>query len=174
MKTLSVKQPYASFICHGIKTVENRTWSTDYRGKILIHASGSAYSMFSEKHVSQKFMNELCDCLDIDEWNCPNSASLYMQNTYRMLADLHRFYGITRDDPRPMNEWMKQAVKDRGYFFRAKSIIGEAELVDIVKDSEDDFATPGNYHWILANPKAYEKPIMNVVGRLRLWEFDIV
>lgn len=37
MKTLSIRQPWASLICHGIKEVENRTWKTDYRGKVLIH-----------------------------------------------------------------------------------------------------------------------------------------
>ena len=39
MKTLSIKQPWASLIVLGIKDVENRSWSTDFRGKIYIHAS---------------------------------------------------------------------------------------------------------------------------------------
>lgn len=39
MKTLSIRQPWASLICAGIKDVENRTWKTNYRGKLLIHSS---------------------------------------------------------------------------------------------------------------------------------------
>lgn len=39
MKTLSIRQPWASIICAGIKDVENRTWKTNYRGKLLIHSS---------------------------------------------------------------------------------------------------------------------------------------
>ena len=39
MKTLSIKQPWASLIVLGIKDVENRSWLTDFRGKIYIHAS---------------------------------------------------------------------------------------------------------------------------------------
>jgi hypothetical protein len=35
---LSVRQPWASLIIAGIKDVENRTWQTHYRGKLLIHA----------------------------------------------------------------------------------------------------------------------------------------
>jgi hypothetical protein len=35
---ISVLQPYAWLIVHGIKPVENRTWSTKFRGRILIHA----------------------------------------------------------------------------------------------------------------------------------------
>jgi len=40
MKALSIKQPWATLIASGIKDVENRTWSTNYRGRVLIHASG--------------------------------------------------------------------------------------------------------------------------------------
>lgn len=41
MKAITVKQPWASLIVHGIKDVENRTWRTNYRGRVLIHAAGS-------------------------------------------------------------------------------------------------------------------------------------
>ena len=39
MKTLSVRQPYANAIFASGKTIENRAWRTDYRGKLWIHAS---------------------------------------------------------------------------------------------------------------------------------------
>jgi hypothetical protein len=39
MKALSIHQPWAWAILHAGKTVENRTWSTKYRGPLLIHAS---------------------------------------------------------------------------------------------------------------------------------------
>jgi len=35
-KALSVKQPWASMIAQGSKTIETRTWSTEYRGDLLI------------------------------------------------------------------------------------------------------------------------------------------
>src|SRR5262249_52458255 len=40
-KALTVKQPWAHLIVQGIKTIENRTWTTDYRGRLLIHAGRS-------------------------------------------------------------------------------------------------------------------------------------
>jgi len=40
MKTLSVRQPYAGLIVSGQKRIENRSWSTHYRGRFLIHPSG--------------------------------------------------------------------------------------------------------------------------------------
>jgi len=38
MKVLSIRQPWAWAIVSGFKSVENRTWSTTYRGRLLIHA----------------------------------------------------------------------------------------------------------------------------------------
>lgn len=47
MKTISIKQPWASLIAHGIKDIENRTWRTNYRGRVLIHAAGCHGRKFS-------------------------------------------------------------------------------------------------------------------------------
>ena len=39
MKALSLRQPWASLIADGRKTIETRTWRTRYRGPLAIHAS---------------------------------------------------------------------------------------------------------------------------------------
>ena len=39
VKVLTVKQPWASLIVHGIKDIENRSWRTNFRGRVLIHSS---------------------------------------------------------------------------------------------------------------------------------------
>lgn len=36
---LSIKQPWASLIVHGLKTIEVRAWPTARRGRVLIHAA---------------------------------------------------------------------------------------------------------------------------------------
>lgn len=41
MQALTVCQPYAELIARGDKPIENRTWSTPFRGKLLIHAGKS-------------------------------------------------------------------------------------------------------------------------------------
>ena len=38
MKALSIRQPWAWLICKGFKDIENREWSTNFRGRIYIHA----------------------------------------------------------------------------------------------------------------------------------------
>jgi hypothetical protein len=39
MKILSLRQPWAHLAVSGTKDIENRTWSTNYRGPFLVHAS---------------------------------------------------------------------------------------------------------------------------------------
>lgn len=41
MKVITIKQPWATLIAKGLKQYEFRTWKTNYRGDILIHASKS-------------------------------------------------------------------------------------------------------------------------------------
>lgn len=38
MRAITIKQPWAQLIAEGFKDVENRTWSTRWRGPLLIHA----------------------------------------------------------------------------------------------------------------------------------------
>lgn len=38
MKALSTRQPWAWLIVNGHKDVENRNWSTNFRGRVYIHA----------------------------------------------------------------------------------------------------------------------------------------
>lgn len=38
MKTVTIRQPWASMIMNGSKTIEVRSWKTNYRGELAIHA----------------------------------------------------------------------------------------------------------------------------------------
>ena len=50
MKVLTIKQPWAELIVSGYKKYEFRSWKTNYRGKILIHAG-----MSLEKDMVNRF-----------------------------------------------------------------------------------------------------------------------
>ena len=41
MRALTLHQPFASFIARGVKKYETRSWTTKYRGPLLIHAGKS-------------------------------------------------------------------------------------------------------------------------------------
>ena len=52
MKTLSVRQPWASLLVSGLKDIENRTWAPNFKGGILIHASSAkGPKRFAEMNV---------------------------------------------------------------------------------------------------------------------------
>jgi len=46
MKAISFKQPYAWLIANGYLLVDDRTWRTQYRGPVLIHASKGLYEVY--------------------------------------------------------------------------------------------------------------------------------
>ena len=39
MKAITVRQPWAWLILHAGKDIENRTWPTNERGRVLVHAA---------------------------------------------------------------------------------------------------------------------------------------
>lgn len=51
MKVLTLKQPWASLVAYGIKKYEFRTWKTNYRGKLLIHAGAGIDKDEMKKYV---------------------------------------------------------------------------------------------------------------------------
>ena len=76
MKVLTLKQPWANLVAEGIKEYEFRSWKTNYRGRLLIHAGAGVDKEYLEKYKdlnidfpSRKIVAEveLVDCLFIDE-----------------------------------------------------------------------------------------------------------
>lgn len=53
-KVITVKQPWARLIAQGVKNIENRTWKTNYRGRVLIHASSIPVKMINPNSVFTK------------------------------------------------------------------------------------------------------------------------
>ena len=49
MKALSMKQPVPELILNKRKTIETRTWKSDFRGEFYIHASNNLMQGFIDK-----------------------------------------------------------------------------------------------------------------------------
>jgi len=58
MKALSVRQPFALLIVAGIKDIENRSWPTKYRGRILIHAAKKVDTEAMKKFDMLQYMTD--------------------------------------------------------------------------------------------------------------------
>lgn len=55
MRILTIQQPWASLIACGAKTVENRRWSTTYRGPVAIHAGKAVdQAALDDPHVGDE------------------------------------------------------------------------------------------------------------------------
>ncbi|MBO4633255.1 MAG: ASCH domain-containing protein [Lentisphaeria bacterium] len=69
IKVLSVRQPWAWLICAGYKDVENRSWKTNYRGRLYIHA-GKSFDwgaigfcrLIGEHHAATMIYEYFCPC----------------------------------------------------------------------------------------------------------------
>jgi hypothetical protein len=74
MKALSIRSPYWELILSGKKTIETRTWKTNYRGDFLICAT--------QPHGQAVAIVELVECrpMQPDDWKkacCPKYANAW-------------------------------------------------------------------------------------------------
>ena len=76
MKALTIRQPWASLIINDYKHYEFRTWKTNYRGKILIHAGTgtdrnylSKYTDYNLEYINGAIIGEaeIVDCILVDK-----------------------------------------------------------------------------------------------------------
>jgi len=60
VRVLSLLQPWASLLVFGEKQVETRSWKTDYRGPVAIHASQNEKHVSSIKTILDPYINMMC------------------------------------------------------------------------------------------------------------------
>lgn len=143
MKALSIKQPWAVLIAHGIKNIENRTWKTNFRGKIYIHASGTpvvktgkTWTIYTKEQ--HDFLHQKYDSLVL--------SSEF--ETSRIIGEVE----------------IIDCVINHASIWAEKSLYPQ--------DGEGYQQKP-IYNWVLANAVLYEKSILNVKGKLSFWEPNI-
>lgn len=71
MKALTLYQPWASLVAIGAKTIETRSWKTDYRGPLLIHAAKRWDKDLQSEHLKAH------DILSVMGWPYPEAERLY-------------------------------------------------------------------------------------------------
>jgi hypothetical protein len=116
MKALSVKQPWATLLVEGKKTIEVRSWATKHRGPLVICASASPKNVFWHDSVDDvmRLMHagciigvvELVDVRLMTEEDDDASAGNYVDGAYA---------------------WVCSPL----YFCRPDPIVGRLNLFDI-------------------------------------------
>ena len=100
MKVITIKQPWASLIASGYKEYELRSWNTNYRGELYIHAGNGVDKDAMKKfaHLNLEYPKgqiiakvNLTDCIYITK---EIGERLYNENKllYKFLTDKDNFY----------------------------------------------------------------------------------
>jgi hypothetical protein len=173
MKAITLKQPYASFIAHGIKTVETRSWQTHHRGLLAIHAGATwEPGWLRWHHPDASMVDDLVDGgIEVVEdlngsgfWRPDRSRSPRSQivAVVRLwdcvptdtLADCSRIGADLAS-----NWWGEEYEPKWDYGHREWELDAERRL--------GDFA-PGRYAWLLECVLTCRE---HVKGRLGLWDW---
>jgi len=145
MKVLTVKQPWAQLICDGIKPVENRTWKTNFRGRVLIHASAKpervTFEMEGQATVKEI---EMLSALNFAEKN----------NLFGCIIGSVEIVDCVINHP---SIWAEKSNATLDWTDGASYFEGEKPI----------------YNWVLANPVLLAQPIENVKGKLSIWDYEI-
>ena len=171
MKTLSIRNPWAYLIAYGVKDVENRSWKTDYRGELLIHASGDPLGWINLKDLPQSF-EDRCMCA-LEEETPYEDLEFDLRRYSDLITHLATKLDIIGTELSDFQKAFNSAMKSHAPPMQSQAIIGRCELVDIVKNSPSVWSQQFQYHWIIKNAEVFDSPIIGVKGKLRLWNFDI-
>lgn len=187
MKTISLRQPWAYLICSGIKDIENRTWKLPekYKGqRVLIHASThirkSTKDLLNEEQFDvilglsdlnkEKYFNgrqveraiigsvEIVDCV----LNHPSIWAEKPNHDYGAICHKNKCEQFV--------EW------DFGHgICKSCKLVGQSYIVDTVPPDciYKKYMPKPTYNWVLANPTLFDKPILNVKGKLGFWDYDL-
>lgn len=154
MKALSIKQPYSSLIVEGIKDIENRSFKTNFRGRVYIHASAQWHdrlktdSLFTKEQWEDIHKNNLDKNIDLNLYR-------YIQKDVTDKLIVSAIIGEVEIVDCVINHDSIWAEKTEGVMVGNQFIHNDKPI----------------YNWVLANPVLYKKPILNVKGKLSFWEF---
>lgn len=139
-KVLSVRQPWASMIVRGLKRFEIRSWSTTYRGQLIIHASSSA--------PTRAFAEEIFE-------DRPELAELLARIGLTSLEDLLAL---------PRSAIV--GVVTLGEVLDSEAVQGVATVDDaeVIGELLDD-----QFYWLLSHAIEIA-PVTGINGKLNLWE----
>lgn len=139
-KAISIKQPWAYLLCAGIKNVENRTWATKYRGRVYIHASAKPAGQYFSEGV-----------FTADQLNHLIQSKKINQIEKVQLSAIIGCVDIV------------------DCTINHDSIWAEKSEIGLLDEPTNEYGKPV-YNWVLANPVLFDKPILNVKGKLSFWD----
>lgn len=154
-RALTIKQPFAWGISTSIKLVENRTWPTNYRGRIAIHASLDEYHLYPSDEMYDSFWSvpAVFAADDVDDGDEFDQSPITPPFTLGAIVGTAEIIGCVELDPIETFESQVRALPGFQEQYGGTPIT--------------QFAT-GPYCFILANAERLLNPIP-CRGKLNLW-----
>jgi hypothetical protein len=149
MKVITLQDPWASLVRLNEKKIETRSWKTNYRGPLLIHASKKSKKENLDLAYREPFFSSL-------KPQFIKNSDLYYPGCIIAKCNLVDCLEI-------------KISGDRAALLGNNGMITTA-----VEAPELCFGnyTPGRFAWILEDIEPLENPIP-AKGQLGLWEFDL-
>lgn len=168
MKAITIWQPWASLIAIGAKQYETRSWKTDYRGPIAIHAAVKDPCKMSFLGINE-FYAASSDVLK--KAGCGSTWSLLPKGSIMATAELVNVWYIVAHPGTNID-------KAKHILIGAESITQDKHAPDfsdyfVPTEQEMLFGdwTPGRYAWEIANVKILSEPVP-AKGQQRLWNWE--
>ena len=167
MKAITIRQPWASLIASGTKKYETRSWKTNYRGPIAIHAGKeTAPDIFNLIHGDTDFMARL-----IKNGITPRNLKDLPHGAIIATAELVNVWHIVHHPGTNVDKAKHIPVG-------AESLSTDKhapDFGDYFVPTEDELAfgrwIPGHYAWELQNIKILPEPIP-IKGQQGLWNWE--
>lgn len=151
MKAITIWQPWASFLAAGVKQYETRSWATNYRGPIAIHAGQKGVPEFVT------FLKEYDPVVFFPE---SIKVSILKRSCIIATAELVGIYPIIGNTLKGGKQIEAQMLKNRSIV----QISGNELLLG-------DWA-PGRFAWEFVNMTPLPVSIP-AKGKQRLWNIDL-
>lgn len=155
MKVITVRQPWAYFLCAGIKTIETRSFNTKHRGPLLIHASN---------HVPTKE--------EVKKYETDPAFAVHRQHSLSLFGpEIKRGAIIGKVDiidTKPAEDWRE--FFDNIIGFGAPLKCGQSDNMPVITKREaalGDYSA-GRYGWLTSHARLFTKPIP-AKGALSMW-----
>ncbi|MGE0539716.1 MAG: ASCH domain-containing protein [Dehalococcoidia bacterium] len=149
MKGLSLTQPYASLVAIGAKRIETRSWRTDYRGWVAIHAAKGFPGWAVETTYGEPFRVALTSAGYTKASDLPRGAIV-------ALARLQGCFGTP-----------SEGSSKRVYPFADDLTLPPPEP----ERSFGDYSS-GRFAWVFSTVRRLPEPI-RYQGRLGLWDVPV-
>lgn len=151
MKALTLTQPWATLIARGAKRIETRSWATDFRGRIAIHAAKGLGAIGGKRGLYElcceaPFRDVIADAFKTTREEAFDAAKELPLGAIVAVADL---VDVRRIDLKLRSEVLAQTITPF-----------EIEFGDY---------TSWRYAWFLENVRALPEPIY-CNGALSLWD----